>query len=710
MEKETKETYLDTIKTSIMQLMSSPADRDCTSTFMAGYNAIYSYCTEDVEDKYSIEGGEIYHLYNRVLLKYLEGFPCDYTLEKLVSFLAGYRRANERIGKMLAFLSRYFIRVNLEVSNNNVQDLKKVYFSQVFAVIIQPQETKLHNLFLDKIQQYIRLREVKQPTEEERTHRNKLLKTLRIFLREYIKIAESSSQKKSLKKLCTKMAKIVTSAKDESHLAIYANISAINALFAQKERTKKIFYSMLEEKIEEPRLRGFISTFVAGMLSKSINKQTYTWLSSFYSFVDYSEKSREIFMNVLLAALLELLPKHQDCLSLVRMLVFVNKHLRQMPRTLKLVRKPMELVFSRKLREVFARESTDEFENNLLELIETYAKKTKQPIQELSLFIANVPADRKSFWSQFLAGIKSRLILLNTSSVEKSLVQMTMRRIEKFKEIKLHHSLPISKENADYIDMPTLCHNFQFFELSNFEEIQLCLRDITISEMYFRREGPGLTTDCRLLAYTRWSCPKLEINIPCEIEKAWEEIIQYCREKGRKFLLGLCPTVSCAVVEIGNTEVVCDLVQAAVLILLGKTGDLTSEAICKAILVEPKEENNAVVLDRIDVLKKAHLLEDKDSVLSLTAVNLPAQIDLFHYTGQTTKLTQCSRAHSHSKGAIEAFIVRIAKRNTGIEMAVVEEKAKGVFSISDQEFALYIESLQEKGLISRSGSLLYFVP
>ena len=101
MQKDMRARHIATVKASIAHMLHAPGDRKCVKTYMDGYNAVYSLCTNNAKDKYAIEGGEVYHVYGRALLDHLQQHTTDYTFETLVKFVDAYRAANEKIEKML---------------------------------------------------------------------------------------------------------------------------------------------------------------------------------------------------------------------------------------------------------------------------------------------------------------------------------------------------------------------------------------------------------------------------------------------------------------------------------------------------------------------------------------------------------------------------------------------------------------------------------
>ncbi|OAG29477.1 hypothetical protein NEDG_00610 [Nematocida displodere] len=715
MEQDTRVQSLERIKKSIANMIELPGNKNCSEDFVQGYNAVYRFCTGDAADKYIIEGGQIYHLYDRILVQYLEKFPTDYTLEKFVRFIDGYRHSNERVAKMLFFLSRYFIRVNIEVSNNNVQELKKLYFKRLFEALFQKQEQKIHTMFIEEMVQYSRDRKNLSVSESEKVHLEKKQKMLRVFIREYINITETAEKPKSLKKLCVRWAcalieKDPGASPSTSHYNLYDKLVAVDKLFKQKERSKKNLYRMIEDKIEDETMKGFIDTFVTVLLSRGISNKTHAELTPFYSFIDSTIKGKQMFINTVIVTILDIFKKTDKCIPILRLLIFINKHLRFMPRTLKSIRKPLELAFTRKLREALSAKDTAEFEKDLLQSIDKYIRVAAPPHMELSLFVANTPSTAASFWDGLYSGIKNRLVLGNSFVAEKKLILLTTRRIERFSDFELKRDLQVHRKIVEYIDISTLYKSLAIYDTSNFEEILLCARDIATSEMYFKKEKPEFSTNCCLLAYTRWNFPKMNIRIPCEVEEAWESVEEYCRQKGRKYLLSMCPSVSPVELEINGTTVTCDLVQGSILILLGKTGPKTRDEICFSLLLEESPEHTVTIKGKIQTLIDALLIEQKDETIYLLPAHASKALDVFvPDIGQAGASREQALAVP-SRSAIEACIVRIVKENGEIAQAVLSEKVRNVFPVEDREVVFFISALCEKGFVTLTDQVLRYEP
>ncbi|KAI5147449.1 hypothetical protein NEAUS05_0928 [Nematocida ausubeli] len=707
--------YLSVIKKSIGKLICTPEEKDCHNVFMDGYNAVYRYCTENTKDKYIIEGAEIYTIYDQALIKHLKRLPEDYTLETFVRFIDGYIRANERICKMLSFLSRYFVRVNLEISNANVVALKDLYYQRLFSILISGKEGRLHPMFVDGLKEYLEIK-AQRPLDKDACCRK--LKILRVMLKVNIKICKVSNQKKSLKKLLNSIAKFVASPRkkesEQDQISfIYYKIAAADGLFKKKEKNKKILYRMVEEKIDDQVLKNFIEGFVSKIMRTGINKKTHAEIAPFYSFVDNSVKSRSIFVNTAILMSIKIIEKISDCSSFLKFCIFMEKHFSCMPRTSKSVKKVFELVLRRKLESLLV-ESPDtlEFGNQLLEEVNMYMKQKKQPIIELSLIIANVPAHKNAFWTQFLAGVKNRLILGSPALAEKKLINIITRRLENYKEPKLWNNLKVHKSVVDYIDIETLYKTEEYYDTSNFEEILMCIKDIEISEVYFRSHKPKMQSDCFLLACIRWSYPAIHMRIPAELEDIWESVKEYCTEKGRKFILRLCPTVSSVTLEVNGVEVECDMVQGSILILLARGGISTLEELTSAIMLDITEKTQVIVKNKVQSLVDSSIIRESDGKyeIHLQVSEETKHINIFVPDIKDT-LKDTETAHSaYSKSAVEAYIVKTLKTETGLESSNLKQIVMKRFPLEEEELDAYIMALQEKGLVSLSADTLYFVP
>ncbi|EIJ94185.1 uncharacterized protein NEPG_00852 [Nematocida parisii ERTm1] len=709
------EKYLSVIKESINRLICTPEDRKCYAVFMDGYNAVYKYCTENTKEKYIIEGAEVYKIYDQLLIKHLKRLPEDYTLETFVRFIDGYIRANERICKMLSFLQRYFVRVNLEISNANVVELKDLYYQRLFSILINGKESKLHMMFVDELKEYL---EIKLQKKVDVGAYNKKLKILRVMVRVYIKICEVSDQKKSLKKLFNAIAKFIAILKKkvsekEQIDYIYYKIATVDGLFKNKEKSKKNLYRMVEEKLDDQILKNFIEGFVSKIMRTGINKKSHAEVVPFYSFIDSSVKSKSIFVNTAILMSIKIVEKITDCSSFLKFCIFMNKHFECMPRTSGSVKKVFELVLRRKLESLLITNTdTLEFEKQLLGDIETHMKQRKQPLLELSLIISNVPAHRNMFWSEFIIGIKNRLIMGSLAATEKKLINLITKRIEAYRESKLRKNLKVHKTALEYINIETLHKTQEYYDPVNFEEILLCIKDIAISEIYFRTHKSDLKSDCFLLACIRWNYPVVNIRIPAELKEMWSNLNKYCTEKGRKFILKLCPTVSSVTLEVNDIEVECDVIQGTILILLARAGIETLDSLVYAVLVDVTDQAQEMIKTKLQTLIDASIITENNGIYEIHK-NLPKEprrINIFSPDTQSTLSEITTAKYAYSKSAIEACIVRTLKKQTGMESSELKQIVMKTFPLEDQELDAYIMALQEKGLISASSNLLYFVP
>lgn len=708
MEVKAKEEQMEIIRKSIGALMKLPDEKEGYSSFMAGYNAVYLYCTEATKEKYVIEGAEIYKAYDQALIKQLKKLPEDYTLETFMRFVDRYIRANERICKMLSFLSRYFIRINIEISNTNVIELKKLYYERLFSIVVEGKEQAITGLFIDGI---IKHTEMRTKKIESKSACERHLRILRLMLRTYIKMCKMSNQKKPLKKFLNSIARFIATLKDkEDTRFIYYRIAVIDSLFKKKEKIKKNLYRMVEEKIDESVLKGFIEGFVSKMMSSGITRKTHNEILPFYSFIDNSEKGKSIFINTLLLMSIKIVEKTEECSSFIKFSVFMRNHLSSMPRTYIKVKKPFEMLLTRGILNILSA-SPCRFENEILECIDSYMKTKKPPVMELSLFVSNVSADKSIFWKKLILGVKNRLILGNASSTEKKLISIIIRRIEQYKERHLKKELCVNKKVIEYIDPSTLYNPAYYYDPSNFEELLLCIKDVAISELYFRTEKTNLKKECLLLVYTRWGYPVMNMNIPTEIEDLWADVNEYCTEKGRKYILRLCPTVSSITLELNGVEIQCDMVQGSILILLTRGGAQTLNSLLHELLVEITDRYTAIVQMKIQTLLDASLIREIDQKYEINPDSPDsALINIFApEIEDAANNTQVSK-YAYSRGTIEAYIVKTLKHETGMNIEKMKEKVTEAFPVEEQEIDMYIVGLQEKGLISRSDDALYFIP
>ncbi|KAH9386937.1 uncharacterized protein NEMAJ01_1833 [Nematocida major] len=702
-----KETYLSVVKESIDTMMRSPEGENLCRVFMDGYNAVYLYCTENTHEKYIIEGAEVYKLYDQALIKHLKRLPADYTLETFVRFVDAYIRANEKICRMLSFLSRYFVRVNLEISNANVMELKMLYFERLYSMLISDRENLIVPMFIEGLREYTQMK-VKKPLDKSVYYRH--LKTLRVMVQSYIRVCEIANKKKSLKKLLNSIAKFAATKKEgESHAAIYYKLAAVDSLFKRKERNKRNLYRMVEEKVDDQVLKTFIEGFVTKMMRSGINKKTHAEISPFYSFIDNSARGKDIFMNTVLMMCVKVIEKTSDCKSLLKFCIFMGKHFSCMPRSSKKVRRVFEMIVARRLHGIM-KEPSSAFENDLLESIDTHMKMPKQPVLEMSLFVSCIPAHKPAFWVKFSVGVKNRLILGSPSTVEKRLICVIVRRIEQNREVSLKKNLKLHKTLSDYIDQSTLYNLCESYDVSNFEEILLCIKDVATSEMYFRTAKPEVETECLLLSYTRWNYPIVKMHIPAELEEMWESVKKYCTEKGRKYTLFFCPTVSPVTLHLDETEIECDVIQGSILLLLVRVGPHALEELVGALMVECTEETQALVLRKVQTLKSASLVVEINGKYEICLDSAQKKVGIFVPEIEDVLSENSAAKYAYSRSAIEARIVRILKEKTGMSSEELQAALERNFQLEDQELEGYVNSLQERGLISSSEGLLYFVP
>lgn len=729
MEESKHSEHLKNVKRSITQIIQSKVKRESTKTFMDGYNAVYQICTDEAHEKYTIEGGEVYQIYAQLLSRYLETFPSDYTLEMLAGFMARYRRNSEKICKMLSFITRYFIRINMEVSNANVQTLKKVYATKIFDIVLQQSERSVYDLFAEKFMGYLnRKREVNDKQQQEKTYWQRQIKILRLFIQEYTKIAEIAEQKRSIKNLCEKIVQMVAEEisnqqstyadnieNNKNQLAVYnlfyQKLAIANGLFAQRDRKKKIFCCILAKKMDPYVLKGFMSHFVSFMFRKSINQKIHTELVAFYNFADHSGEGRKAFANAFMLAIMNAVKKSKSCIYLVRFFIFIKQHLLHMPRVDRKIRRSIELVFLRRVRDILqCEEDADRFEKDLIEVISEQKEKLFIHTNELSLFISAIPEGKNVFWKKLIADMKCRLLIEDRVEHEKSLILNIARRIERCKGVNMKQKIEAPEEVVKYIDFANIYSHFFFYDTNNFEEILMCIRDVEISEMHFKRESAEFSTDCRLLTYTRWDCPTMDMNVPCEIEDLWINIQKYCQEKGRKFQLNMCPTVSSAILHVNNSVIICDLLQASIIILLGKTGPLSIDQIVISILPNPLKQSIEVLREKLEALVAEKVLVQKKDIVTLNIQEMPDKVDTFGVVTKRDIEDNSTGASVRTKDIVEAFIVRSLKHSSGMELSKVIETIQNKFSVSAININSILSNLQEKGYITQKDNMLFYAP
>ncbi|KAI5171278.1 hypothetical protein NEFER03_0637 [Nematocida sp. LUAm3] len=712
---QVKSKELEIVKNSIKSLLEKPEAARSMTVFLDGYNAVYSYCTSELEDKYEIEGEHIYHLYKNMLQKYLETFPTEYSLTRLGAFLTEYRRSNEKIIKMLSFLSRYFIRITIETSSEKVQPLHQIFCELLRKELLNKQEKKIHSLFVEKSIEYSKFPRCFSDASGKTEKIPEQAKELKGFLREYIKTMEHSKKKTSLKRLYKKISEKLIEhidieyTKKEEYIEMYNRISSINQLLPKKDKNKKLFYLAIEQRMDEKRIENFTKTFTEIILSRGIKKKNYERLLCFYSFIENSKRASDSFIKSLFSSIVDIISTVTSCASIFQLFRFITWHLHRMPRLFKRIKETIDLCVIRAFRNLLSTGDPVEIEKELLLMISSRILEENPSLEELSLLIANVSSDRKSFWKKFLLEIKDRLIVEDTLNKEKRLVRMVMKRIERLQRQK-KEDMHAEKKTAEYINVVDLFDNFSSFPLEEFEETLLCIRDIQTSEMYFRRENEEVFTECRLLTYTRWSYPKIHIQVPCEIESAWNEINTYCAEKGKRFQLSLCPTVSSVVLEVNNTEVKCNLLQATILILLGKTKFLSSEQITSSLLPEPTEEGMLTISQSISSLLSSSLIKEENSYFFITSEELPREINIFSYSNEEMFLEESSSQLISSLEKIMAFIVHKIKGSSGIEEKQLFSLVKEKFNTTEHLFYVALKELQEKEILSCSEDFLYYIP
>ncbi|KAI5180415.1 hypothetical protein NEOKW01_0719 [Nematocida sp. AWRm80] len=713
MQAQGKNEYLKTIKESIVYLIEAVGEKYSADVFIKGYNAVYRYCTDSTEERFSIEGSAIYLLYDKILSRYLEKFPIDYSLESFVKFINHYRRSNEKVFKMLSFLSRYFIRVNIEVSNTNIVELKRLYFDRIFEVLFKEQEQKVYTLYIREICKYAKEKKELEGVPEKKEYLARRLKILRVFMSEYILMIEAIEQDRPLKRLFSRIASAIVNTKKtcstEIELSLYDKIKVLDSLFKQKDPSKGHIYSMIEQKLDGTVMKSFIDSSTNWMFSTGITPQVYLELCPFYSFIDHSVISRSLFINAVFLLVLKVFKKENNCQALIKFLVFINHHLGCMPKTMKKAKGILEMLFIRAI-QIAHSKNKDAFEKDLLQYINETIRNNKLPLEEVSLFVANIPGNRTEFWRVFLQEIKTRLIILECPQLEKDLITSITTRIESFKEPQIKRVPKVYRKITNYINKPTLYDRMQFYDPFGFEEILLCIRDVSISDMHFKKEDTSMESNCILLTYNRWNYPSLPVILPCEIEPIWRTVIEYCIEKGRKFTLNICPEVSQMTITVNNREIQCDLVHGIIIILLGKLGPSTLETITNQVLEQVTEEYSQIVLEKVSDLLNNQIIECSNGIYHISTVTSNTSVNLFKPPSLDSQLVTRENARTLSKSAIEALIVRIVKTSTGIPATELFSQVKEVFPINDQEISQCLECLQEKSLISLTDNILYYIP
>lgn len=744
---ETPSDLLGTIRISIRKMLENPFSNNCSLEFVQGYNAVYKYCTSDTSDKYVIEGGRIYSAYDAMLLQYLGKFPEDFSLKSLVKFLMGYREANQRITRMLSFLSRYFVRINLEIGNTNVKDLTQLYFSRVLDVLLVPREDLVHRIFLSEIQVFIRDARAGAGSRRASASASSLLrhkqKVIRAFLRECVGISKFSGNSRFLKKMMVKWAAQTALALERESSAGSGNTSDPRpfshltrlslalppALFRSGETTQVALYRMIEERLSENFLRALIQGFLAGSRVFTRPASSSAGPDGIMHFLDCTRRARKMFVSSFLLSAFSAVSEITSVSGLLRLLISLNRSLSRMPRIHSRTRNPLEMLFSRRA-DVLRRslEEKDEtsrartaFSDSLLLEVEKHIGRTPSVISELALFASRMPPSDTFFWQRFFSGVKKRLILGEDPGSEKKLVSLVLKKQNGIRDLlKKEVAEGVPEPVSQYISKHTPPPSSRN-DPSGFEEVLLCIRDVAVSEIFFKREAQGVSVDCKLLSYTRWAfptCPR--IRVPHELESIWADVHEHCRKKGRKYTLSLCPTVSSIILQVHRATITCSLVQGAAVIAVGKAGSRTLEELVR--MLEAKDDHaSSGSISASFPLPSFSLFQVLPSFLEplldaqvLLAAGMPAvyslnsrwleeenrHIDLFVPDPEQPEEKEQTREKKKKTSTIEAFLVQTAKQSVVVKTSALIAAAEETLAVTRDEVLLSLSSLHDRGLLA----------
>ena len=442
--------------------------------------------------------------------------------------------------------------------------------------------------------------------------------------------------------------------------------------------------------MDDRTLCRFVEALVSMMYSKGINKKTHTEMCALYSTV----RAQRMFASTALLMAVEIVRQTEKCAAMLKLCAFVHTHMRYMQHTAKHMRKPLQQVFARRVKEMCNSTDTSTYEHELLACVEKYAG-NEQMLSAVAMFVACIPEYKQAFWHAFAQNTKNRLVVQDNAKYEHKLVKHIARRMHRAQNIGMQgseqrdkhmHMQQIHKKVVEYIDAETLYTDNSRCDIGMFDELMLCIRDVQTSNACFATQTAESAASCKLLAQTRWSYAKLDMKMPCEAQETWARVQAYCRDKGRKYELALCAEMSCMELEVNGTSVTCDFVQGAILMLLCKTEENTQESIAASLFADVTERHTKLVADKLASLVQHALVIECDKQYSVTTVQLTSTVDIYTAGRKYTEhKRRYASARCNAQSIVEAAIVRIAKTEKRIEMTEIYMRVQADYAVHRHE-------------------------
>lgn len=730
---EGKMALMRVIRKGLLETLSG--EKLAVGRFMSVYNAVYRFCTDEATDKYVIEGGQIYHMYDKLLIHYLEHFPEEFTVQRFSRYVDSYRRSVDVISKMMSFLTRYFIKVNVEVENTNIQDLQSLSYSRLYEGIVEGRAEKIHDAFLGEIRahrQTMKHLEASLPDEAQArasAERARSQRTLNLFLREYLFILKVSRSRKNIKKFYARWSEEVLENAKRSvqaeqgdpqkrwYKCVMEEVCAIDSIFAREPGVKRVLYRITGKRMAPEQMKATMALFVSDIFGKGISRETRKEIGPGYLFIDsQSRRHREAFRDRLLLTVHGVIRDKDKCKPLLRLSIFVNKHMKGMKTLEREVRGGLDRIFARRVREIVSREdeSTKAFASDLLETLTNYFTNSKPFTTELSLFAANISRSMREFWRSFVEDTKHRLICLGGDlDTERKMVSGILKRVERFKDEALSGSASAREKRVHAAAEPA----FDPIDCTLFEDLHMCFNDIKTSHMYFRIDNEYPHVDSKLLSCNRWSYRKLNINLAPELERPWGEIVSYCRNNGRRYTLDLCPDVSKVVLEVGGVEVSMDAIDATVLLLVKRERACTRDHVHRAVALDALAPTYlSAIKESIDKLVGASILIEEPGHIRINPC--PAEyakgserVELFDpLAGKKPWSLQEAATQMDGRYAIEHFVVKEMKARKQAAVDELFALAAERFPLSADAFEAYVASLQDRGFLDVEDGAVKYIP
>lgn len=717
--------HLKVVEDMLKEALTSPR-KVSRESFMKAYNSIYKICTDETNDRYVIKGGHVYHLYDRLLIATLGSLPSEFTLKELTKYLMSYKRSIDLVYKMMSFLSRYFIRVNVEVKNTNIRDLLVLSYNRLYELLIEPNSPKIQKIFFSEIRETRSgigvLSKMEENSEKARAVKHELFKKERIinsFLSEYLITLELNRSNRTIKRFYSRWSDEILGSVEETlsplpadpsnalwYKALRTELSVVNGIFERETELKKHLYRKLIRSIGSARLKSAISLFNADLFQGGSMEE----LCPFFLLMDNLTKGEgEFFKRVFISSLRREIAQGTTLPALLTLLTHTNRALKQMRLTERKVKKDIEAFFSYRIREIVSEEEKDkQFVKSLLGAINASQTASTPRISELSLFASNITREEKAFWTSFVDDLKFRMVCLDTKPErEKEMVVEVFRKIEKCKDNLMYRD-----------DLPPKEVPFEPMCYSHFEDLHTCFNDVTTSAKMFRNTEDAPHKDTKLLSYNRWSYRKLNINLEPEFAKCWEELLCYCKSNGKRYLLDLCPEMSRVELDLHGTPLLLNVIDANILLLLIRT-EAPRDDLKKKMSMDLLNTAYSTVIDQsITKLIDANVLIEA-STLSINPASTvykatllaDGKLDLFF---PFLKREVCSLSEQTSKMdqryPIECLIVREMKTRKISEAKDLFNAVSTSFNVTMDMFESYLLSLKDKGLLEMSDGSIIYVP